>query len=239
MNKVYRFLTENKDLVEANHMQPLYSIDSQDRDFKVRPKEVEFTGYKNKQCIKDMKNIGIPFDGSYYLVKIETGWDGWWILDDLVHVLFGNSKDHYHILDGSGTEYNFADRDPRGNVSTKWRYVSSEGLNKLKTLVHIYGANEHFRYSRIVNGREAMGNYGVAVGYDARCDAVEFVCPRCTDNHQLMTEFVGQPWDFLKCKDVVVIDPFGFTEPWVYPDTPDWPEIISAAASFQEAGKSE
>jgi hypothetical protein len=228
-------LFKHPHVLEADHDQPLYTLDSQDR-FEVPLKEVEFTGYKNKQCIVELKKKGVTFDGTQWLVKHDADWDGWWVFDDILHVMWGNHDTKHHVFDGVG-EYRRASRDPRGNMHDKWRILSTAGIMQLKSLAHIYGAQEHLKISKITNGREAMGDYGVVVRYD-NVNCVEFVCPRCTDNHLGLDEFMGKPQDFFNCKDVVVIDPFGFTEPWVYPDAPDWPEIIAAAASFEGAGES-
>jgi hypothetical protein len=209
------------------------------REFFPEIKEVTFSGYKNPGFTKLLKENGIPFDGSYSMVKIMTNWNGWSGFDDLLRCVFvPMDKLPEETSHGLLQLY----KDPRGKNHSEWWVATTDQVERIKRIAHIYGAREHLQFSTITNGREAMGDYGVAVGYDSKCDAVEFVCPRCTDNHQLMTEFVGQSWDFLNCKDVVVIDPFGFTEPWVYPDTPDWPEIIAAAASFASiagAGESE
>lgn len=223
----------------ANYKRNIYVFDSMvDRRKEYFPdfKEVTFTGYKSPGFVKHLKEYDVKFDGSFSMLKLSTDWDGWWGFDDFLRATFVPLSE-----DPKSTSHGFKQlfKDPRGKQHSEWFVVTTEQLERVKHIAHLYGARERIAFSTITNGREAMGNYGVVVGYDDKCDAVEFVCPRCTDNHTVMSEFMGQPWDFLKCKDVVVIDPFGFDGQKEAGEFPGWEKVIEAAASFVGAGESE
>jgi hypothetical protein len=226
-----------KDL--ATYTRDIFVLDSMidyRKEFFPEIKEFTFSGYKNPGFTNILKDHGIPFDGSHSMVKITTNWNGWSGFDDLLRCVFVPMDQN-----PEETSFDFLQlyKDPRGKNHSEWWVVTTDQAERIKRIAHIYGAREYIQVSKITNGREAMGNYGVVVGYDDKCDAVEFVCPRCTDNHQLMSEFMGQPWNFLNCKDVVVIDPFGFDGQKEAGEFPGWDKVIEAAASFDGAGESE
>lgn len=224
-----------KDL--ATYTRDIFVLDSMvdyRREFFPEIKEVTFSGYKNPGFTKLLKENGIPFDGSYSMVKIMTNWNGWSGFDDLLRCVFvPMDKLPEETSHGLLQLY----RDPRGKNHSEWWVATTDQVERIKRIAHIYGAREHLQFSTITNGREAMGNYGVVLGVSN--GVATFVCPHCIDTHEIYSSFIGEAVDYVCVKDVVVIDPFGFEGLGGFYEIPDWPEIIAAAASFAGAGESE
>jgi hypothetical protein len=127
----------------------MYTLDSQILPDFPEFKEVEFTGYKSRKFVEELKELEVPMDGSHWLYRLDFDkMEGWWIFDDLLKVVFGTSEDIWpnndaRVLLSCG-------RDPRARLHSRWRIATNEEANKIKNLAHIYGVREHVTFSQII-----------------------------------------------------------------------------------------
>lgn len=95
----------------------------------------EFTIYKNKKALGHFEDLGVPFDGSYYMYRI-LGFDG----DEIIQSL----------MDIGQFERTPIGYDPRSRVSNRWFIASEESMLRIKKLFHIMGLREMLTISQVL-----------------------------------------------------------------------------------------